>query len=266
MQRQLLTLLRADAGICLDDSKRSRLGLTTSGRKRPKIANNIRPNKFPIKEKDGSSRYTHQVQWEKVFTNCFLRVDDKVGEKVNMDLCDDNIKTSSYTSEPNTVGSTAVVAVIYSSHIIVSNYGDLRAFLYHGKEGKIAVDALPYHSFTLYSFTSQAEKMSMPELKHLVARSFNGMDIVMAMTGLMFMVAMGFNAATRTLNLNVNFIIRKVKLTTVSLSQFRCASYMIIIMVPENYREFINTLASLVKGNIVSMSRIDHAVKRILGV
>lgn len=44
--------------------------------------------------------------------------------------------------------------------------------------GKNAVDALPSHSFTLYSFTSQAEKMSMPELKHLVVRSFSGMDIV----------------------------------------------------------------------------------------
>ncbi|KAF3632286.1 hypothetical protein FXO38_26210 [Capsicum annuum] len=176
---------------------------------------------------DGSARYTHQVQWEKVFTNCFLRVDDEVGEKVNMDLCDDNINTSSYTSEPKTVGSTAVVAVICSSHIIVANYGDLRAFLYHGKEGKIAVDALPSHSFTLYSFTSQAEKMSMPELKHLVARSFNGMDIVY-------------------------------------LAFLQCQD--LLIMVPENYKEFINTLASLVKGNIVSMSRIDYAVKRILGV
>ncbi|KAG5619310.1 hypothetical protein H5410_019134 [Solanum commersonii] len=86
---------------------------------------------------DGSVRDTRQVQWEKVFTNCFLKVDDEVGGKVNIDLCDDNINTSSCTSEPiapETVGSTAVVAVICSSHIIVANCGDSRAVLYRGKE------------------------------------------------------------------------------------------------------------------------------------
>lgn len=86
---------------------------------------------------DGSARDTRQLQWEQVFTNCFLKVDDEVGGKVNMDLCDDNINTSSCTSEPiapETVGSTAVVAVICSSHIIVANCGDSRAVLYRGKE------------------------------------------------------------------------------------------------------------------------------------
>ncbi|KAF3639032.1 hypothetical protein T459_28423 [Capsicum annuum] len=39
-----------------------------------------------------------------------------------------------------------------------------------------------------------------------------------------------------------------------------------MIMVPENYREFIDTLTSLVKANIVPMTRIDDAVKRILRV
>lgn len=85
---------------------------------------------------DGSVRDTRQVQWEKVFTNCFLKVDDEVGGKV-IDLCDDNINASSCTSEPiapETVGSTAVVAVICSSHIIVANCGDSRAVLYRGKE------------------------------------------------------------------------------------------------------------------------------------
>lgn len=35
---------------------------------------------------------------------------------------------------PETVGSTAVVAVLSSSHIIVANCGDSRAVLYRGKE------------------------------------------------------------------------------------------------------------------------------------
>lgn len=41
---------------------------------------------------------------------------------------------------------------------------------------------------------------------------------------------------------------------------------MLQIMVPENYREFIDTLTSQVKANIIPMSRIDDAVKRILRV
>lgn len=96
---------------------------------------------------DGSVRDTRQVQWEKVFTNCFLKVDDEVGGKVNIDLCDDNVNTSSCTSEPiapETVGSTAVVAVICSSHIIVANCGDSRAVLYRGKEAvALSIDHKP---------------------------------------------------------------------------------------------------------------------------
>lgn len=96
---------------------------------------------------DGSVRDTRQVQWEKVFTNCFLKVDDEVGGKVNIDLCDDNMNTSSCTSEPiapETVGSTAVVAVICSSHIIVANCGDSRAVLYRGKEAvALSIDHKP---------------------------------------------------------------------------------------------------------------------------
>ncbi|KAM3359004.1 putative late blight resistance protein R1B-23 [Capsicum galapagoense] len=96
---------------------------------------------------DGSARDTRQVQWEKIFTNCFLKVDDEVGGKVNIDLCDDNINTSSGTSEPiapETVGSTAVVAVICSSHIIVANCGDSRAVLCRGKEAvALSIDHKP---------------------------------------------------------------------------------------------------------------------------
>lgn len=62
-------------------------------------------------------------QWKKSFTNCFLKVDDEVGGKNN------NLPVA-----PETVGSTAVVTLISSSHIIVANCGDSRAVLCRGKE------------------------------------------------------------------------------------------------------------------------------------
>lgn len=73
---------------------------------------------------NGNSGDARQVQWEKVFTDCFLKVDDEVGGKTTMDVA----------LAPETVGSTAVVAVVSSSHIIVANCGDSRAVLYRGKE------------------------------------------------------------------------------------------------------------------------------------
>ncbi|XP_047941254.1 beta-glucosidase BoGH3B-like [Salvia hispanica] len=39
-----------------------------------------------------------------------------------------------------------------------------------------------------------------------------------------------------------------------------------MVMVPKNYTEFISTLTSLVKSNVIPMSRIDDAVRRILRV
>lgn len=61
--------------------------------------------------------------WKKAFTNCFLKVDAEVGGEGNREPV-----------APETVGSTAVVAIICSSHIIVSNCGDSRAVLCRGKE------------------------------------------------------------------------------------------------------------------------------------
>ncbi|KAL2346572.1 hypothetical protein Fmac_000572 [Flemingia macrophylla] len=71
--------------------------------------------------------------WKKAFTNCFLKVDSEVGGEVNGE-----------SVAPETVGSTAVVAIICSSHIIVSNCGDSRAVLCRGKEPMaLSVDHKP---------------------------------------------------------------------------------------------------------------------------
>ncbi|THF96758.1 hypothetical protein TEA_029826 [Camellia sinensis var. sinensis] len=86
---------------------------------------------------EGSMMDTQQAEWERVFTRCFMKVDDEVGGKVNRDVASDNADASGGSVDPvapETVGSTAVVALISSSHIIVANCGDSRAVLYRGKE------------------------------------------------------------------------------------------------------------------------------------
>jgi protein phosphatase 2C len=72
---------------------------------------------------DGSNKDNCQEQWKKALTNCFLKVDDEVGGKTFLEPV-----------APETVGSTAVVAIICSSHIIIANCGDSRAVLCRGKE------------------------------------------------------------------------------------------------------------------------------------
>nr|BAF62437.1 protein phosphatase 2C [Triticum monococcum] len=89
-------------------------------------------------------------QWEKAFVDCFSRVDDEIAGKVTRGG-GGNVGTSSVTAmgmvdpvAPETVGSTAVVAVICSSHIIVSNCGDSRAVLCRGKQPvPLSVDHKP---------------------------------------------------------------------------------------------------------------------------
>ncbi|CAN6582941.1 unnamed protein product [Malus baccata var. baccata] len=74
-----------------------------------------------------------QAQWTNAFTNCFLKVDTEVGGKAGVEPI-----------APETVGSTAVVALICSSHIIVANCGDSRAVLCRGKEPMaLSVDHKP---------------------------------------------------------------------------------------------------------------------------
>ncbi|CAA2997601.1 abscisic acid insensitivity 1B [Olea europaea subsp. europaea] len=82
---------------------------------------------------DKSNKGNCQEQWRIAFTKCFLKVDYEIGGKAN--------------NEPvasETVGSTAVVAIVCSSHIIVANSGDSRAILCRGKEPMaLSVDHKP---------------------------------------------------------------------------------------------------------------------------
>lgn len=96
-----------------------------------------------------------QKQWEKAFVNCFQRVDDVVGGRVSEssagstadsvgESSSDPCSTPSEPVAPETVGTTAVVAVISSSHIIVANCGDSRAVLCRGKQAvPLSVDHKP---------------------------------------------------------------------------------------------------------------------------
>lgn len=86
---------------------------------------------------DESTKVTRQGQWEKTFTSCFLKVDDEIGGKAGRSVDAGDGDASEVTFEaviPETVGSTAVVALVCSSHIIVANCGDSRAVLCRGKE------------------------------------------------------------------------------------------------------------------------------------
>ncbi|TMX01155.1 hypothetical protein EJD97_025048 [Solanum chilense] len=82
---------------------------------------------------DESIRQNCQDQWKNAFTNCFLKVDEEIGGSGNREAV-----------APETVGSTAVVAIVCSSHIIVANCGDSRAVLCRGKEPMaLSVDHKP---------------------------------------------------------------------------------------------------------------------------
>ncbi|XP_057504435.1 protein phosphatase 2C 16-like [Actinidia eriantha] len=86
---------------------------------------------------DGGMSDDLQIQWQNAFTRCFEKVDDEIGGKVNRSVASDNADACDSSLDPiapETVGSTAIVALISSSHVIVANCGDSRAVLYRGKE------------------------------------------------------------------------------------------------------------------------------------
>ncbi|CAD6238154.1 unnamed protein product [Miscanthus lutarioriparius] len=89
-------------------------------------------------------------QWEKAFVDSFARVDDEVGGKAirggggEAGTSNAAVALTPEPVAPETVGSTAVVSVICSSHIIISNCGDSRAVLCRGKQPvPLSVDHKP---------------------------------------------------------------------------------------------------------------------------
>ncbi|KAL2455327.1 Protein phosphatase 2C 7 [Abeliophyllum distichum] len=72
---------------------------------------------------DGSSKDNCEEQWRRAFSKCFLKVDDEIGGKASLEPV-----------APETVGSTIVVAIVCSLHIVVVNCGDSKALLCRGKE------------------------------------------------------------------------------------------------------------------------------------
>ncbi|KAL3532653.1 hypothetical protein ACH5RR_006174 [Cinchona calisaya] len=80
----------------------------------------------------GSAAYDWKGRWERMFLSCFHKVDNEVGGVGTGGAYDPALAPIA----PEAVGSTAVVAVVCPSHIIVANCGDSRAVL---NRGKIAV-------------------------------------------------------------------------------------------------------------------------------
>ena len=83
-----------------------------------------------------SSGESWQEQWKEAFTNCFMKVDAEVGGAPQGTNASNTTSASEGCLEPiapETVGSTAVVAFVCPTHIIVANCGDSRAVLYRGR-------------------------------------------------------------------------------------------------------------------------------------
>ncbi|XP_020577240.1 probable protein phosphatase 2C 6 [Phalaenopsis equestris] len=107
------------------------------------------------RSKEGLEGIDWQKQWERAFSDCFTKIDDEVGGKVSRVCLESSseggggrgslgFSTTSDPVAPETVGSTAVVSIICSSHIIVANCGDSRAVLCRGKQAMpLSVDHKP---------------------------------------------------------------------------------------------------------------------------
>ncbi|KAL6496486.1 hypothetical protein OROGR_029744 [Orobanche gracilis] len=80
-------------------------------------------------------------RWLEIFGKCFRRLDDEIGGFAKGDL---NSAYDTPLTPIAPVGSTAVVAVVCRTHIVVANCGDSRAVLNRGKQPMLlSVDHRP---------------------------------------------------------------------------------------------------------------------------
>jgi protein phosphatase 2C len=101
-----------------------------------------------------------QDQWKKVLTNCFKKVDDVLVGVPEANVGKNGSESSTEeTFAPETVGSTALVAILTQNHIIVANCGDSRAVLCRGKEAlPLSIDQKVRHLFhNLFAGLLEAE-------------------------------------------------------------------------------------------------------------
>jgi protein phosphatase 2C len=78
-----------------------------------------------------TSEVEMKEHWDDLFTRCFQRLDDEVSGQASRLV--GGVQESRPVAAEN-VGSTAVVAVVCSSHVVVANCGDSRVVLCRGKE------------------------------------------------------------------------------------------------------------------------------------
>lgn len=100
-----------------------------------------------------SKGYNWQEQWEKAFLKCFQKVDAEVGGvRIGNEGTADATEPSLEAIASDAVGSTAVVTVICSTHIIVANCGDSRAVLCRGKVSvPLSIDHKVGHVFVVFA-------------------------------------------------------------------------------------------------------------------
>lgn len=104
---------------------------------------------------DRSIGISWQELWEKAFINCFVKVDAEVGgvHHGNRGSNFDASEANKIPIAPETIGSTAVVAILCLTHIIVANCGDSRAVLSRGKVAiPLSVDHKVRHVFVVLHY------------------------------------------------------------------------------------------------------------------
>lgn len=103
---------------------------------------------------NGNGENNWQIKWERAFADCFHKVDVEVGGGIFRRDSKGEVVVAEDSADriaPETVGSTAVVAVVGACQIIVSNCGDSRAVLSRGGRAfALSVDHKVMLCFAMY--------------------------------------------------------------------------------------------------------------------